>query len=79
MLYVALMDAIREEFYWDYVPITVGWCNCADGKDVLARSIWKNGEDFVGCIEMTWSMIAILKTKRVWRMERFDCVVLEDA
>ena len=27
MSYVALMDAIREEFYWDYVPITVGWCN----------------------------------------------------
>jgi hypothetical protein len=22
MSYVALMDAIREEFYWDYVPIT---------------------------------------------------------
>jgi hypothetical protein len=25
MSHAALMDAIREGFYWGYVPITVGW------------------------------------------------------
>jgi hypothetical protein len=78
MSYVALMDAIKEGFYWVYAPITVGWCNCADGKDVLTRSTWKDGVVCAGCIRMT-RPIVILKTKRVKTMERFGCVVSKDA
>ena len=51
MSYVALMDAIREGFYWDYVLITVGWCNYADGKDIYIYINRVNLERRVG---MCW-------------------------
>jgi hypothetical protein len=35
MSHAAWRDAIREGFYWGYVPITVGWCNY--GEDESTR------------------------------------------
>ena len=78
MLYTALMDAIREGFYWDYVPITVGWCNYVDGEDASTRSTWKDGVECVGCIMMTRSIAMILKRKRVETMGSYAGVVSGD-
>jgi hypothetical protein len=43
----ALTDALKEEFYWVYVPTTVGWCNYVDGKDISTESTWKDGLECV--------------------------------
>ena len=37
MSHAASGDAIREGFYWGYVPIMVGWCNY--GEDASTRSL----------------------------------------
>ena len=41
----ALTDALKEEFYWVYVPTTVGWCNYADGKDIMDASGYSTNTD----------------------------------
>jgi hypothetical protein len=78
MSYVALMDAIREGFYWDYVPIMVGWCNCADGEDASTRSTWNDGVECVGCIMMSRPIAIILKRKTVEAMGTYACVLSKD-
>jgi hypothetical protein len=73
----ALTDALKEEFYWVYVPTTVGWCNYADGKDISTESIWKDGLECAGCIRITRPTVMILKAKKVNTMERFGLCSLQ--